>query len=117
MTVTDEKCDTVSMTSVNSDTLGESPEHTAAIPPLSNQARLRAELDRSRLSQQRWLLQGREEEVGLEAELADADEALRRAREAAERTQQRLEEEERQQRLEEEQKRYVRYILLSADLP
>ena len=102
----DDESDTVSMTSVNSDTRGESPSHAPVTHPLSNQARLRAELDRSRLCQQRWLLQGREEEVGLETVLADADEALTLAREAAERRQQLLEEEERQQRLEEEQ-RYV----------
>lgn len=106
---TNERADTVSMTSVDSETPpqsdGESP--TQVMPPLSNQARLRVELDRSRLSQHRWLLLSREEEVGLEAELAEADQALVQAREAEERRQQILEEEERRRKKLEDEQRCV----------
>ena len=75
--------DNISMTSVESDT---SPE----IPPADstpNQARLRAELDRSLLSQHRWLLmsQGEKVEKELMDEMDAAQEALRQARQAEER--------------------------------
>ncbi len=94
------------MTSVSSEihpqSDGESP--APATPPLSNQARLRAELNQSRLNQHRWLLLSREEEVGLDKELVEADQALARAREAEEKRQQMLEEELRRNQLEDDKR-------------
>ena len=74
--------DNISMTSVESDTSPDTPP----TDPTPHQDGLRAELDRSMLSQHRWLLmsQGEKVEKELTEEMDAAQEAIRQARQAEE---------------------------------